>query len=149
MKIVADTDILSIFAKVRRSDILKKLFEQIIVPQAVVSELKKGKIEITNLHVVRLTREELKELRKTDFRLGKGERECFVIAHNRNMPLATNEKIVHSLCKQHGIDYFTLPRLLRFAISDNVISREEVRRLVRLIELEEGTKIKAKDEIFK
>lgn len=95
MKVVADTDVLSTFARIHRLDILKKLFEQVIISQGVLSELKRGEIEITNVnvHIVKLTKEELKDLRKTDVRLGRGERECFVIAKNRGFPLATNEKV--------------------------------------------------------
>jgi len=85
MRTVADTDVLSTFARIHRLDILKKLFEQIIITPSVKSELNKGKIEIRALNpiIARLTREELKELRKTDIRLDKGERECIVVAKSR------------------------------------------------------------------
>ncbi len=151
MKVVADTDILSIFAKIRRFDILHELFEQVIIPQSVKSELDKGKINLssTNIIVSKLTREELKSLKKVDERLDRGEKECFVISKFRNIPLATNEKVVYSICDKERIGYFSLPRLLRFAIMKKVISREEARKLVKSIEREENTIVKNKEEIFK
>lgn len=151
MKIVADTDMLSIFAKIRRLDILKKLFDEVLIPQAVSSELRKGEIDISGLNycVVTLSREELHVLRKLDARLDKGERECFVIAKSRSLPLSSNETIVQTMCKKENIGYFSLPRLLNFAILKEVISREEAKQLVKLIEEEENTIIKNKEEIFK
>ncbi|MEM3117597.1 MAG: hypothetical protein QXN83_01210 [Nitrososphaerales archaeon] len=150
MRVVADTDILSIFAKVERLDILKKLFDLVIAP-SVISELRSGRIDIRGLKptVVKLTGEEIKGLKETSVKLGRGERECFVIARSRDMPLASNDKLVHSLCRKEGISYFTLPRILRFAISERVIARDEARQLVKMIEKGERTRIKDKDEIFR
>ncbi len=83
-----------------------------------------------------------------DIRLGRGERECLVIAKHRNLPIASGDKIVYSICEKESIGYFTLPRLLRFAILKKVVAREETRQLVKLIQLEERTLIVGKDEIF-
>ncbi|MBI2938541.1 MAG: hypothetical protein HYY22_10070 [Thaumarchaeota archaeon] len=150
MKIVADTDILSIFAKIDRLDILKKLFTSILITQAVQSELKKGNINIKPLNptLTVLKKEELKALKGSGARLGMGERECFTVAKNRDIPLTSNEKIVHALCKKDGVSYLTLPRILRLAILGEVISREEAKQIIKLIENEENTVIKGKDEIF-
>ncbi len=82
-------------------------------------------------------------------KLDKGEKECYVIAKNRNIPLASNEKIVHRLCKGDNMNYFSLPRILRLAIKDDVVTRNEARQLVNSIEKEEHTIIKNKDEIFR
>lgn len=151
MRFVADTDILSTFARIHRLDILKKISDGIVISQAVKAELARGKIDVKHLDpdFVALTKDELKYLKKTDHSLDLGERECFVIARNRHIPLASNETIVHSLCRKDGIDYITLPRILRFAITEGVISRQEARKLIDMIEEEEHTVIKNKNEIFK
>ncbi|MFZ1077844.1 MAG: hypothetical protein WAN47_10495 [Nitrosotalea sp.] len=151
MKIVVDTDMLSIFARIGRLDILNKLFEAIIVPPSVKVELAEGKIEIKKLgpEFVQLTTGELKDLKYAYSELDKGEKECYVIAKNRNIPLASNEKIVHRLCKGDNMNYFSLPRILRLAIKDDVVTRNEARQLVNSIEKEEHTIIKNKDEIFR
>lgn len=151
MRFVADTDILSIFARIRRLDILKKISDDVVIPQAVKAELARGKIDVKYLDpdFVALTKDELKYLKKTDRSLALGERECFVIARNRHIPLASNEIIVHRLCRREGISYITLPRILRFAITEGVISRQEARKLIDAIEEEEHTVIKNKNEIFK
>jgi predicted nucleic acid-binding protein len=151
MKVVADTDIISTFARIKRLDILKKLFDDVVITNSVKQELVKGKIDVRslNLSLLRLTREELKELRKVHPALDKGERECFVIARNRNLPLASNEKIVSLLCEKEGMGYFTLPRILRFAILEGVITRQDATNIVELVEREENTKIKNKKELFK
>jgi len=151
MKFVADTDILSTFARIHRLDILKKISESIVISQAVKAELARGKIDVRHLDpdFTILTKDELKDLKKTDNSLDRGERECFVIAKSRRLPLASNETIVHKLCKREGIDYLTLPRILRFAITEGVITRQEARKLISKIEAEEHTVVKNKNEIFK
>jgi len=151
MKVVLDADLLSTFARINRLDILNDLFDQIIVPQSVNSELGKAEIDTGSLNseVAKLTRVELLALKEMDVRLGKGERECIAIAKNRKVPLASNDKLVHTTCKEEGVGYFTLPRLLRLAISKNVVDRGKARKIVELIEGEERTVIKDKNEIFK
>lgn len=151
MKFVADTDILSTFARIHRLDILMKISDSIVIPQAVRAELARGRIDVRHLDAdfVTLTKDELKDLKKTDNSLDRGERECFVIARNRRLPLASNETIVHKLCKKESIDYLTLPRILRFAITEGVITRQEARKLISAIEEAEHTMIKDKNEIFK
>ncbi len=151
MKIVCDTDILSTFARIRRLDIMRKLFDGIVITQSVTSELKRGRINLSGLHVhtVKLSQEELQALGKADSRLGKGERECFVVAKSRHLPIASNEKLVQAICAKEGVGYFSLTRILRHAIRKRVVSRQKAREIVRLIQIEENTIIKNKEEIFK
>lgn len=151
MKVVADTDILSIFARIGRLDILKELFDGVIVPPSVKVELAEGRIEIKKLdpEFIRLTTGELKDLKDAHREFDKGEKECYVIAKNRNIPLASNEKMVHRLCSRDNMSYFSLPRILRLAIKNGIVTRHEARQLVNSIEKEEHTMIKNKDEIFR
>ncbi len=44
MRVVGDTDILSTFARIKRLDVLKKLFEEVVIPNSVKQELVQGKI---------------------------------------------------------------------------------------------------------
>ena len=151
MKVVFDTDLLSTFARVDGLRILNLLFEKILVPQSVISEMKLANLKLSELNYEspKLSREELLTLRTIDARLGRGERECLSIAKHRKLPLASNDGLVHYVCKQQNVSYFTLPRLLRFAISRKAIEREKARELVALIERNERTTIKNQFEIFK
>ncbi|MDE1831923.1 MAG: hypothetical protein KGI02_06065 [Thaumarchaeota archaeon] len=151
MKLVADTDILSIFSRIDRLDILNELFEAIIVSPSVKVELAEGKIDLKKLgpEFAQLTTGELKDLKYAHSELDKGEKECYIIAKNGNIPLASNEKIVHRLCREDNMNYFSLPRILRLAIKDGIVTRNEARQLVNSIEKEEHTVIKNKDEIFR
>ena len=60
MKVVLDSDLLSTFARIKRFDILNALFDQIIVPQSVISELGRAEITTNGLksEVAKLTRVE-------------------------------------------------------------------------------------------
>jgi predicted nucleic acid-binding protein len=151
LRVVLDADILSTFSRISRPDILNALFDEVLVPGSVVSEVRRAKIDTSAVkHVVpRLTRQELLELRLLDPRLGKGERECVAIAKHRNILLARSDRVVQAVCRIEGIDFLNLPRLLRFALIEGVIGREGVRELIRLIEFEENTTINGKDEIFR
>ncbi len=151
MKVVLDSDLLSTFARIKRFDILNALFDQIIVPQSVISELGRAEITTNGLksEIAKLTRVELLALKQMDARLGRGERECLAIAKYRKVPLASNDRFVHLTCDEEGIGYLTLPRLLRLAISRRVVGLEEARKIVTLIEREERTVIKNRNEIFK
>ncbi|MGH9918249.1 MAG: hypothetical protein ACRD6W_05180 [Nitrososphaerales archaeon] len=81
MRVTIDADILSTFARVNRLDILESLFEKIIIPASVVSELRRAEIGLAGLkhEISELTREELVSLPGIDPRLGRGESECFAI----------------------------------------------------------------------
>lgn len=151
MRIVCDTDILSTFARIHELRILSRLFESIIIPQSVSLELKLGRIKLSGLrvHTAKLTQEELRALGKADSRLGREERECLVVAKSKHLPIASNEKVVQAVCAKEGVAYFSVPRILRHAIHKKVVSRQRAKEIVRLIELEENTTIKNKEEIFK
>ncbi len=49
MKVVADTDMLSTFAKIGRLDIRSRLFDEVVVPNAVIAELREASINISGL----------------------------------------------------------------------------------------------------
>lgn len=150
MKVVADTDIVSTFIRINRPDILNKLFDEIIIPPSVKSELVKGMIDVRRLKptFAKLTKEEIKSFKVNDPRMGRGERECFVIAKHRDIPLVSNDRIVHLQCEREEIDFLSLPRIIRLAILERIVTREQVRQLVKLIEYEEKTMIKDKDSLF-
>jgi predicted nucleic acid-binding protein len=69
----ADTDILSIFARIGRLDILNELFEVIVVSLSVKVELAEGKIDLKKLgpEFAQLTTGELKDLKYAHSELDK------------------------------------------------------------------------------
>ncbi len=151
MKAVFDADLLSTFSNISRLDILNDLFQDILVPPSVVLEMKNAQIKFSTSHTrnAKLTREELLSLRNMDPRLGRGERECLAIAGLRMMALASDDKIVHQMCKKENIDYLSLPRILRLAILSKVMDRKDVKDIVRMVERRERTVIRNQKEIFK
>lgn len=150
MRVVSDTDILSTFARIGRLDIMDELFEEIMLPPSVRSELANGRIDLKSLKptLAKLTGEELKALKLADPRLGRGEKECLVVAKGRGILLASNDRVVCLLCRREDIEFLTLPMILRLSITEDVVTRQEARQLVKLIENEEHTVIRDKDSIF-
>jgi predicted nucleic acid-binding protein len=151
LRAAIDADILSTFARINRLDILDALFDRVILPASVIAELGKANISVANLkhEVSKLSRDELLSLRGIDPRLGRGESESFALARHRGLLLASNDKMVISLCRKEKVDYLTLPRILRLAVLEGEITRGEARQLLRQIEQEERTVIKDKDEVFR
>lgn len=160
MKFVSDTDILSIFGKIDRLDILSRLSEKIVVPKTVNEELIRANemgfdfaekvmeiVEVTDLSEKEF--DEYNGLITKAKHLHTGELECFVIAKSRDYVLLTNERKVQNLCKGYNIEYLNLPRILRLALKDGILDKKELLELIKEIEEKDRTIIKNKENILK
>lgn len=104
--LVFDTDVLSTFGKIKRLDLLEKLFPDadFSIPTSVNNELFKAKdcgyefvdhITDSRIFEVTLLRQEelgfLEKLRDERRKLGPGELECISICKHRDSVLVTND----------------------------------------------------------
>lgn len=152
MRVVVDADILSSLAKIDRLNLLSELFEEILIPKSVLSELKLGNIHLGKIKYeqVKLSREELLLLRTSNYpKMHRGEKECFVVAKSRNIPVVSNEKIVRSLCLKEKVDVLSLLEIMRFGVLRRTLSRNDVMKMIALIEQEDNTTIRRGRELFK
>jgi predicted nucleic acid-binding protein len=163
--IVADTNILSTFARVGASDLLRQLCQsdRLHVTPATFNELRRA-VEVgceflgptleairigTELDLVELRREEVLALNDLPRSLGAGEAESIAVCLRRaGTRLLTNDKRARNFCREHSIPCLDLPAILRGLWVRQVVSKERVRQLLRLIETEQGMAIKNKDAIF-
>jgi len=156
---VADTDILSMFGKVKSANLLKSLFPKIYVPLAVYEELLKTKemgfffIDeiLKNVIVINFDDEEHKEyllLLKKEKYLHKGELMCIILCKNRKCICLTNDKHAKNFCRENGILFFDIKGILRALFLQNILKEKEIRRLVSEIEEKDNTSIKGLEEIF-
>ena len=74
MRIVCDTDIVSTFARIRKIRLLTRLFDNIIIPPSVNSELKAGRIIFprTRIRPVKLTKLSVFQQAMADSTVAKG-----------------------------------------------------------------------------
>ncbi len=163
--IVLDTDILSCFAKIRRFNLLEKLFKaQFYIPSRVYEEIlrakEKGydfvgyiiqliddrKIKIATLNEIDV--DIVKELSK-ERRLGFGEMEAMALAKNRGWVLLSNDKVVEKVAGKIGINVFNLEDLLSAMIDSGIIKNKiELKDIIEEIETKDRIVIRNKSYLF-
>lgn len=161
--ILADTNILSTFAKIGELPLLMRLFaeEGVGVVPAVYEELHQG---VSKGYVALQAAIELIQCRhiglvmpNAEETLGKsalppsfdaGERETVAVARARGAKVLTNERLVKNWCQQGGVQYWDLPGILRALWRTHLLTKEQVRSLVAQIEAKDRIVFKDQDQIF-
>ena len=164
--IVADTSILSTFARIQRLDLLFTVAETgaIYLPPAVQHEIKLGLQKglnflrpifdaitvVTQFQSVDLAAEEKQVISALPKALNAGEKEGIAICLNRTgNKFLTNDKRAHNFCVANNIPSLDLKRILRQLWRAGYCTKDEVRKLMDDIEKNEpGMVIKSKDEIL-
>ena len=164
--IVVDTNIISTFARVGALERVRQLVkaERLYVTPATFHELRRA-VEAgcdflapalasiqagTELDLVALHREEVLAAKDLPASLGAGEAESIAVCLNRpGTQLLTNDKRARNYCRERSIACLDIPEILRALWVRQVLSKTQVRDLLRQIETEEGLVIRNKDEIFK
>ena len=102
------------------------------------------------MDLVALHREEVLAAKDLPASLGAGEAESIAVCLNRpGTQLLTNDKRARNYCRERSIACLDIPEILRALWVRQVLSKTQVRDLLRQIETEEGLVIRNKDEIFK
>ncbi|MCI0694806.1 hypothetical protein L0337_22715 [candidate division KSB1 bacterium] len=165
--IIADTSILSTFARIQRLDLLFAVAETGIIhlPPAVQNEIKIGVQKglnflqpvidtltaVTQFQSVDLAAEEKHMIPALPKALNAGEKEGIAICLNRaGNKFLTNDKRAQNFCIANNVLSFDLKRILRQLWKAGHCTKEEVRKLMDDIEKSEpGMVIKGKDEILR
>jgi len=165
--IVADTNILSTFARIGRLDLLFAVAETEIfyLPPAVAREinvgLQKGLVFLrpivdgltggTEFDALDLTAEEKSLADAMPASLNAGERECIAVCVKRSeAKLLTNDKRARNYCQANHLPCLDLKLILRQLWKANHCAKGEVRTLIEEIEKGEPRMvIKGKNEIFR
>lgn len=164
--IVADTNILSTFARIRRLELLLAVAETdaFHLAPAVVKELQVGLNKgldflqpITdglatgvNFYSIELTPDEKNLVDGLPNSLNAGERESIAICSQRGGKLLTNDKRAHNYCRDNRIPSLDLRLILRQLWKASHCAKEEIRSLMEEIEKNEpGMVIKGKGEILR
>ena len=163
--IVLDTGILSCFAKIKRFDLLEKLFKaQFYIPPRVYEEILRAKekgydfvdyiIQLIDDRKIRIaTLNEIdvdivKELSK-ERRLGFGEMEAMALAKNRGWVLLSNDKVVENVAGKIGINVFNLEDLLSAMIDSGIIKNKiELKDIIEEVGTKDRIVIRNKSYLF-
>ncbi len=164
--IVADTNIVSTFARVGALPLLKRLLEadRLYITSGTYNELRRA-VEVGcaflepilaalspegDLDLVELTRPEILAVKDLPDSLGTGEAEAIAVClHRPGTRLLTNDKRARNVCRERQIPCLDLPAILRALWVRKVLNKKKVKELIRQIETEQGMVIKNKEEILK
>jgi len=163
--IIADTNILSTFARIGRLDLLFAVAETeaLYLPPAVVKEIeigfRRGRDFLQPIidgltggafQPLDLTVEEKNLASTLPSSLNSGERECIALCAKRRGKLLTNDKRARNYCQANHIPCLDLKLILRRLWQANHSTKSEVRNLIAEIEQSEpGMVIKGKESIFR
>lgn len=136
--IIFDTDILSIFAKISRLELIKKLFGTIYITPMIREELTVSleygynfpKDILDNSSVIIPTVEEIGLYNEFKVRLGKGEAEAISIAKNRKLSFATNDKVAQKAAKENGVGIISLQAILKALIKRQILTLNELNEII-------------------
>lgn len=144
--IIADTNVISTFARIVALDHVRQLVnaDRLYVTPATFTELRRAVNAGCDFLTPTLAAKDLPGS------LGAGEAESIAVCLNRSATqLLTNDKRARNFCRERAIPCLDLPGILRALWVRKVLSKKRVGEPLRQIETEEGMVIKNKDEIFK
>ena len=162
MKILYDTDILSMLGKVGKIGLLEKIFSDhlISITFEVYSELLTAKelgydfvdnIFEHDLDIIQLDIDlnefeiKINALRK----IHHGEFKSILLCKKHDYIFVTNDKYAKHLCDKIGVNWLDIGTLLRMAYIKKIIEKDEILKIIREIEARDRTKLKNIKEIFK
>ncbi|NPA16782.1 DUF3368 domain-containing protein [Persephonella sp.] len=110
-KVVSNTTPLLSFIKLNRLDILKELYGEVIIPEAVLNEIERGKdrfyVEISGKHwikVLKIKNRRILERFKNRLDIGEAEALALAIETKANL-LLIDEKIGRKVAKEFNIKF--------------------------------------------
>jgi predicted nucleic acid-binding protein len=163
--IVADTNIVSTFARVGALKRLLELFaiDRLHITPATLHELNKA-VEVGcaflsrileaipaqgELQLLTLTESEIATADDLPSSLGAGESESIAVCrHRAGTRLLTNDKRARNVCREKSIPCLDLPGILRALWVQKVLPKKKVKLLLKKIETEQGMVIKNQEQIF-
>jgi len=163
MAVVFDTDVITTFSKIKRLDLLQKLFprDEFFIPLAVHNELIKAQeigyefaehvIGSRLFETLTLSNEEkdfVNELSWKRKSLSSGEKEAIALCKYREYALITNDRVAKNACDENSIEFFDLGMLLKTLWKSKIMSKEEVDKLIDEIETKDKVKIKDRSKIL-
>ena len=159
---IFDADILSMFGKVDRTDLLRKLFPDAdpVITFEVYNELLRAKeagydfvddILKQEFEVVHLNSELIKEFEQKKSKLRNihaGELTSILLCRREGMAFATNDSKAKRFCEENDVVWLDVVDILRLCYRKRVLDKREIENLIKEIEEKDRTRITKKGEIF-
>lgn len=159
--IILDTDMASVFAKIKRLELLKRLFSKyrVVITPEIYGELATSldygytfPLAIFRyFEVLYPSEEENKEYQRLLIekrRLGKGELEAISICKHRGYIFSSMDGAALTFAEATGVETIWLHSILRSLWVSGLLLKDEVRAIVIAIEKKDNTMIKDAEAIF-
>lgn len=159
MIFLADTDILSAFAKANAMKPLKELFEELKISPSIYEELMRAKRAgysfvddiFQNTEIILLSENEFKSFRnllENEKNMHEGECQLIALCRSRNGILLTNDRYVKNYCRENGIEFLDMEEILRAMKLRKILRHEELKKIIHDIEKKDHTIVKSKEAIL-
>lgn len=160
--IILDADMASAFAKIKRLELLKRLFSKhrIVITPEIYEELTVSldygytfPLDIFRyFEILHPSEEECKEYQKLLLekrKLGKGELEAICICRHREYVFSSIDAAVLRFAEENSVETLELHSILRSLWEAGMQSKDEVEEIVKEIEKKDNTRIKDVEAIFR
>jgi predicted nucleic acid-binding protein len=159
---IFDTDILSMFGKIGRTDLLRKLFPKtsLVISFEVYNELLRAReagydfvddLLEQGFGIVYLDSELIKEYEEKKIKLRNihaGELTSILLSKRDGMAFVTNDSKAKRFCEENGVEWLDIIDLLRLCYRKRMLDGRGIEKVVREIEEKYRTRITRKEEIF-
>ncbi|MFP4608169.1 MAG: hypothetical protein ACOCTR_05145 [Candidatus Natronoplasma sp.] len=163
MKLICDTDLLSVFAKVEKLELLQKAFPEgeFLISESVFDELlfsmEEGfefperifqMCEITSLqhNEVDLYR---KRRKKSKFlTISKADLRTLIIAKERNLPILSNDKRLLKFAEEEELLALDIYDIFQILFKKEILTEKDIRDIIFKMEEKDKTNFKDKEKIF-
>lgn len=130
MAVVSDSTALIILENQNRFDLLRNLFFEVFIPQAVWDEIHRKEGFIVPDFIALSPIEVTDELSTLQYLLDQGESEAIVLAKTKNLPLIIDEKKGRKIASAMGVTIVGLLGILYLNIKRSFITVQEGREFL-------------------
>lgn len=160
--IILDADMASVFAKIKRLELIKRLFSKhrVVITSEIYEELTTSldygytfPLDVFRyfevLYPLEEENEEYQKLLIEKRTLGKGELEAISICRRRRFIFSSLDTTALRFAEENGVETLELHSLLRSLWRSGLQSKEEVKGIIAEIEKKDNTKIKDIEGVFR
>ncbi len=164
MKIICDTDLLSVFAKVDQLSLLQKAFPQgeFLISESVYDELLFSLEEGFDFpeqifgmcEIITLKDDEIeiyKERRKRSkfLTISKADLRTLIIGEKRDIPILSNDKRLLDFAEDADVLALDIYDIFKLLYQREKLSKEDIKNILNYMEERDNTTFKDKEKIFR
>lgn len=163
MRIICDTDLLSVFAKVEELKLIKKVFPEgtFIISESVFDELlyslEEGfdfperifdMCEVTSLNQKEIGMYKRWRSKSKFLTISKADLRTLIIGKIRDIPILSNDRLLLQLADKEGVLALDMYDIFKLIFKKEILLEKEIRDILIMMEEKDKTNFKDKEKIF-